>query len=444
MLILGLGSNRGDRLSHLRNALTRIKKMEQLVIKQVSPVYQSDALLPEKAPSTWNDAYLNCALLCKSKQDPRELLAQIKQIENELGREQNSKRWGPRVIDIDILAIDDQVIQTDVLHVPHDGLLTRPFALWPLADVAPLWMFPLPGPHYGKTASELCDIWGSRFDGHAPLHTKQIQQRIDTPELVGILNITPDSFSDGGQFCHAEQALAQASTLVNAGATVLDIGAEATSPHALSLTHEEEWMRIQPILSAILSAQDHFFLKPKISIDTRHYQTAELALSLGVDWINDVTGLTDPLMRKVVSNAKAHCVVMHHVSIPADKNKIIPRNKNPIEFIFDWAHSHLEQLEREGISRDKIIFDPGIGFGKSAEHSLLLFKNADFFSKLNTRLLIGHSRKSFLSLFTSLSANERDIETASSVLSIINKVDYVRVHNVDLCARGFKIKRACD
>ena len=206
MVILGLGSNLGDRLSHLRKALNFLREISTLSIKQISPVYQSDALMPEQAPSEWNIPYFNLAIRCDTSLSPHELLSIVKEIETKVGREPN-KKWGPRMIDIDLLAWDDLIQQDARLHIPHEGLLERPFALWPLADVAPRWKYPLPGSQQNKTASELIQVWGSRFDGNAPFHSRQIQHRIDTPEMVGILNITPDSFSDGGITICIDQAL---------------------------------------------------------------------------------------------------------------------------------------------------------------------------------------------------------------------------------------------
>ena len=202
MLIIGLGSNSGDRLAHLPNALGLIKSLAEVEIKQLSPVYLSDALLLEQAPAEWDLPFLNVALRCETTLEPFALLKKLQTIEKKLGRQSTSPPWSPRIIDIDLLAWGDTIINHEALTIPHAHLLNRPFALWPLADVAPFWC--LPG--QSKTAAQLVEKWGSRFTGHAPLHTKQIYQRIDTPQLVGIVNITPDSFSDGGKFLDAEKA----------------------------------------------------------------------------------------------------------------------------------------------------------------------------------------------------------------------------------------------
>ena len=439
MVILGLGSNLGDRLSTLRNACRHIEKIPDLRVKQISPVYISDALLPENAPDEWSIPYLNLALRCETTLEPMALLRELKNIELACGRNLNSVRWGPRDIDIDILAWDDLVIQQDKLNIPHRGLQERPFALWPLSDVAPLWKYPLTH----QTAAEMVEAWGSRFTGEAPFHTRQINQRIDTPSLVGVLNITPDSFSDGGNFLQVKHAVKQASQLVLAGAEVIDIGAESTAPSATSITPEVEWERLAPVLTTIIAAKKDFQVTTRISVDTRHAATAQKALLAGADWINDVTGLQDPAMREVLASSAADCVVMHHVSIPASHHHVLPRDVDVMKTLLTWGKERILLLEKSGISRERIIFDPGIGFGKTYEQSLQIIRHAAAFTQLGVRVLFGHSRKSFLRQFTASPANERDIETLVLALYLAKQpVDYLRVHQVEMCARGFRVAEA--
>src|SRR3990167_2734641 len=167
MIVLVLGSNIGDRLHHLRKALQAIKAIPHLTVEQVSPVYHSEALLPDNAPLDWDQPYLNVACRCDTTLEPLALLKQLKTIEWSIGRKPEIRHWGPRILDIDILAWDDRVIKSDLLTIPHENLLERPFALWPLADVAAFWRFPLAGPFENKMAAELVVSWGSRFSGDA-------------------------------------------------------------------------------------------------------------------------------------------------------------------------------------------------------------------------------------------------------------------------------------
>lgn len=442
MVILGLGCNLGDRLANLRLTYSKIKQIPNLQVKQVSPIYISDALVPEGAPASWDIPYLNLALRCETTLEPKELLRLTKQIEKEVGRIPG-KDWGPRIIDIDLLAWDDLVLYDEQLHIPHEHLHERPFALWPLADVAPRWIYPLPGPNQGKSAAEMVFHWGSRFSGEAPLHTRQIQHRIDTPKIVGIVNITPDSFSDGGKFTNIEKTLSHVKHLVENGAEIIDIGAEATGPHAVSLDAANEWARLEPVLQAILAETKHLILQPLISIDTRHPPVAKKALDLKVDWINDVSGLTDPMMQEIVASTTCDIVVMHNLGVPVSKSSMLSNKQDPTLLVYRWMEEHLNCLEKNGITRDRVIFDVGIGYGKTAEQSLELLKNISCFQDLKTKLLVGHSRKSFLQQFTPQPANERDLETLILSLSLANQnVDYLRIHNVELHARAFKVGAA--
>ncbi len=441
MVILGLGSNIGDRLANLRLAKQYIAQLPNITIKQVSPVYLSDALLPENAPTDWNQPYLNAALRCETTLEPIALLQEIKKIELLIGRKKEALDWAPRVIDIDILAWEDLVIDNDVLTIPHAHLQERPFALWPLADIAPFWKFPLAGKYHHQTAAKIVAQWGSRFTGEASCHTRQIPHRIDTPHLVGVINVTPNSFSDGGQFLAPEQALQQAIALINAGATILDIGAEATAPQVeKGIDANTEWERLEPVLSLIQSSQNKFLFPPVISIDTRHPETAKKALANGANWINDVTGLDDPHMRDLIADTKADCIVMHHLDIPVIDDQHLPLDQDPIQLVYAWAENRIETLIQHGIKKEKIIFDPGIGFGKTTEQSVLLLQHAHVFHTLGVRVLIGHSRKRFLFTLTGNLAKDRDIETMAIALSLAKyPIDYLRVHHVEMCVRALKM-----
>jgi 2-amino-4-hydroxy-6-hydroxymethyldihydropteridine diphosphokinase/dihydropteroate synthase len=439
MVILGLGSNVGDRLHYLREALRHIQKIPSLSVMQVSPIYISDALLPDNAPAAWDAPYLNLAIRCETTLKPLDLLAQTKNIEAVIGRVAGQD-WGPRPIDIDLLAWDNLIQYDEKLHIPHEHLHTRPFALWPLADVAPHWIYPLENQFHGCTATQIAAQWGSRFTGEAPLHTKQIMQRIDTAELMGVMNITPDSFSDGGTFVDVSAAIHHAHSLVNAGAHMVDIGAESTGPHAKPLDVATEWRRLEPVLIGILAEKNKMLIPPKISVDTRHAAVAEKALDLGVDWINDVSGLSDPAMCDIIKNSACDVVIMHQLSIPQNNHLHLPLNEDPVTSVYAWAESQLESLQQRGIDSKRVIVDIGIGFGKTAEQCLRLLQQVSEFKKLQTRLLVGHSRKSFLTLFTDKSPEQRDIETLpiSLRLSALG-IDYLRLHNIDVTARALKV-----
>lgn len=441
MIILGLGANDGECLVNLRAAVNKIKTLPDTVVTHISPVYFSDALLPENAPLSWNKPFFNCAIAINCKMTPRVLLQKLKNIEIELGRNMLAPRWSPRLIDIDILVFNDIVLNDSDLTLPHPDLINRPFALWPLADIYPLWRYKNRDQWQGKTAAEIVEKWGSRFTAEAPFKTRQIYQRIAAPQLVGIINVTPDSFSDGNPTLTADAILAQAKSLIDAGAEILDIGAESTSPTATPIDMETEWQRLQPILE--IMDPNTFFLPPKLSVDTRRAEIAKRALTFDVDWINDVTGGDDEAMQAVIRDANCEYVIMHHKSIPERRNDVLPRNEDPVMPVLAWGRARINELMAHGIKQEKIIFDPGIGFGKMAEQSLLVLQHVSAFKELGVRIFIGQSRKTFLSLFTHAPFAERDIETvAISQYLATEAVDYVRVHNVAASAKALRLHDA--
>mgnify|MGYP002784396321 CR=1 FL=1 len=252
--------------------------------------------------------------------------------------------------------------------------------------------------------------------------------RIKT-SLVGIINVTPDSFSDGGSSVHFEEASALARKMVKEGASVIDIGAESTRPGAKTISPDEEWKRLGPALEAIRKTD----LNAWISVDTRNFETAQKAILLGIDWINDVSGLENQKMIELVANNAVNVVVMHNLGIPADKNLTISENENPVQIVTEWAKNKILQLEKYGIKKERIIFDPGIGFGKTAQQSLDIVMNIASLRQLGVRLLVGHSRKSFLNIFTEKKPEQRDYETSIFSSYLANAgVDYLRVHNISV------------
>ncbi len=248
-------------------------------------------------------------------------------------------------------------------------------------------------------------------------------------QLVGILNLTPDSFSDGGLYFSNKNAIRHLEKLVAEGADILDIGAESTRPGATPLVPEEEWERLRPII-------DYLKLHPSpipISLDTRNVATATKALesNAGIAWINDVSGFADPTMAALALRHKATLVVMHNLGVPADKNITLPEACNPVKEVLKWGKAKLAALMDAGISQSQIIFDPGIGFGKTAAQSLQIIDEISKFKVLGVPLLVGHSRKSFLDNFNNKEAKNREEKThAISAYLAQQKVDYLRVHDI--------------
>ncbi len=442
MIILGLGTNipipGQNRLYFLRRTIQLLKSVQcsrWIEVLAISPLYESEALLPNDAPQSWNHPYLNLCLLCKTELEPPLLLKKLKKIEKQIGRK-NRDRWAPREIDIDILAMESGTFESPDLKIPHPSLLNRPFALFPMADLVPNWKLTQPGPFHKKTAAEFASFWKYQTQGKLPFHTHR--SLLSLTEFMGILNLTPDSFSDGGQFFNPKAALIQAEKLLIEGASILDLGGESTRPGAQTISWEEEWNRINPVINSLnlLFSQYSFIL----SVDTYHPETAARAIAAGAHWINDVTGFKNPEMIKTVVNSQVDLVLMHSMSVPPEKTSLLPQDVNPIEFLLEWGKNRIKDLQQAGISRDRIIFDPGIGFGKSVEQTWDIFKKINQFQKLGVRLLIGHSRKSFFSSIITTEASNRDLETATLTVELCKKgVNYLRVHDVQSNQRSLKV-----
>lgn len=248
------------------------------------------------------------------------------------------------------------------------------------------------------------------------------------PKLIGILNLTPDSFSDGGAFESPESVHLAAVQMLTDGADIIDIGAESTRPWATPITPKEEWARLSPALQ--LLSKDVLFTA-KLSIDTRHAETAQRALDLGISIINDVSGGADEALVRSVAAAKAHYIFMHSLTIPANPLVVMPKTIDVVDTLIHYANAKLAVFLDAGITADKLIFDPGIGFNKDAGQSIDILKRIREFETLPMPLLVGHSRKSFLKQFTHATPKDRDALTlTTSAFLASQKVAYLRVHNV--------------
>lgn len=245
-------------------------------------------------------------------------------------------------------------------------------------------------------------------------------------KIQAVLNLTPDSFSDGGKYPSIDQIKYHIEDLIEDGVDIIDIGAESTRPNARTLSLEEEWERLEPTLSLIKNYNNN----TKFSLDSRNPETQQKALDYGIDIINDVTGFKSQEM--ISAGIRSEKIIfMHSLTVPADKNIVISENEDVIKLLKNWAHEKIYQLEKSGIDKSKMIFDPGIGFGKNSAQSWNIIKHIDEFKSLDIEILVGHSEKSFLSLFTDLEAGERNIETlAVSAMLTLKNIDYIRVHDV--------------
>lgn len=251
-------------------------------------------------------------------------------------------------------------------------------------------------------------------------------------KLIGILNLTPDSFSDGGKFNDLENAVIQTKNLIKQGANIVDVGAESTRPDAVAINSEEEWRRVAGILPEIIKVCHKNNVK--VSFDSRNAENVALALTLGIDIINDVTGFSDQKMVELAVKSGKKIIVMHNLGVPARRDVIIDKNLDEIAEVKNWARTKIADLQNSGIKKENIIFDVGIGFGKDAAQSINILNNIEKFQDLGVEILVGHSRKSFLNQIEfdhNFGEDNRDNRTLFISKQLIEKgVNYLRIHDI--------------
>lgn len=248
----------------------------------------------------------------------------------------------------------------------------------------------------------------------------------DLPAVMGIVNVTPDSFSDGGQFFSTASAVAQAERLLEEGADLLDIGGESTRPYAERVSEEEELRRVVPVIEALAQRTS-----VPLSIDTSKARVAREALAAGAEIINDVTGLDgDPQMLTVARDTRAGICAMHMRGTPQTMQDD-PRYDDVVAEITSYLSARRSALLAAGIDRERICLDPGIGFGKTHQHSLTLLQQCHRFHALGCPLLVGHSRKSFINWVLRDKQAERSWGTVGVSMALARQgVQVLRVHEV--------------
>lgn len=245
--------------------------------------------------------------------------------------------------------------------------------------------------------------------------------------IMGILNVTPDSFYDGGKYNTIKQALIHTEQMISEGADIIDVGGESTRPGSNSVSQKEELRRVIPIIDAI----NKNFVIP-VSIDTTKSMVARQALDSGATIVNDISGLSfDPALADIVSKYEAQIILCHTSSRPVDMQKKT-LYENIVEDIYNYLENSIKISGDCGILSDNISIDPGFGFGKTANHNLLLLKSLSKFKKLDKKVVVGTSMKSFIGkILQSDDIEQRILGTfATIVISILNGADIVRVHDV--------------
>jgi len=241
---------------------------------------------------------------------------------------------------------------------------------------------------------------------------------------MGVLNVTPDSFSDGGEFVNPDRAVERAAQMENEGADFIDVGGESTRPGADPISSEEEIRRVAPVIERLRRR-----ISIPISIDTYKPEVADAAMEAGAVILNDISGLThDESMVRVAAKHKASVVVMHMLGTPRDMQEK-PFYRNVVKEVTTFLRSQSDYALKNGVTQ--IIVDPGIGFGKTVEHNLQLIRGLDSLRELNYPVLVGPSRKSFIGKLLDLPVAQRLEGTAAAVTAcILNGASIVRIHDV--------------
>jgi len=247
------------------------------------------------------------------------------------------------------------------------------------------------------------------------------------PRLMGILNVTPDSFSDGGRYLAAEAAIAHGLELAAQGAAIVDVGGESTRPGAEPVSLEEELRRVVPVIEGLVVAP----IAAQISIDTSKVAVARAALDAGATFVNDVTAFrAEPALAALVAQRGADCCLTHMQGDPRTM-QLDPRYGDVVVEVIEFLAARVEVALAAGIARERIIVDPGIGFGKTVEHNLELLARLHELSALGLPILIGTSRKSFLGRLTGRGDQERLAATiATNVIALLAGASVFRVHDV--------------
>ncbi|CAJ1377650.1 unnamed protein product [Effrenium voratum] len=445
---VALGSNVGDRLRHLSRAVLALRKLEGLRLVSTSSLYSTKAQYVSDQP-----AFLNAVVALELSEqrlaDLQGFLADLKRIEDELGRRPGLRR-GPRVIDLDVVAVGQRSLDIAQgqypLQVPHALMHERDFVLVPMAEICQTWRHPtLPG---SPTLTDLLDRLRSGVSGPegASLEAWPVQmlpsaggllgregqlwRRDEKTLIMGILNITPDSFSDGGDNFNTENAVRAAAEMVAAGAHVLDVGGESTRPGAAEVPVEEEVRRVVPVIQGIREAG----LDVTISIDTRKADVAKAAIEAGADWINDVSGGEfASSMLSVAAEFMAPIILMHMKGTPQTMNSLASYGAVVTE-VGHYLVSRRAAAEAAGVPRWNILLDPGIGFAKDMQHNLCLLRQlSELKAQLQpSPLLVGASRKRFVgTILEEPEAKRRTFgNAATTAIAVAGGADVVRVHEV--------------
>ncbi|MCJ1302827.1 trifunctional dihydropteroate synthetase [Hypocenomyce scalaris] len=431
---IALGSNVGDRIGMIEKACSEMERRNIKVVR-TSSLYETAAMYV-----TNQQSFINGACQIQTSLDPIELLDELKDIEDSLGRKKTVEK-GPRNIDLDILLFDTQMIEHPRLSIPHRLMMEREFVLRPLCDLIPNET--IPSLDRGPTFRTQLKSFSSSDTPLSPLTplspslpSIQSLSPVRSTTIMAVLNLTPDSFSDGG--LHSVTASSLNNTLqsfVYAGATILDVGGQSTRPHAPQVCPAEELSRILPTIQHMRS--NPTFSQTAISVDTYRASIVSAAVAAGADIVNDVSaGTLDPELLPTVAKLGCTVVLMHMRGTPETMNSLTDYPDGVIAGVGHELAARVRAAEEAGIRRWRIILDPGIGFAKTQAQNLELLRRLDDLREheglQGLPWLVGTSRKGFIGKITGVKdARERGWGTAAAVTAAVKGgADIIRVHDV--------------
>ena len=414
------GSNQGNRLEYIRMAA-------QLLRPAVKILRSSELYLTEPWGYKPQPSFYNIVWEADTDLDPESLLKYFKEIETRIGRVK-TLRYGPRVIDLDILLYGDQTYQSQSLTIPHASMRERRFVLKPLCDLIPMEQDPVTKKTWFELLQECPEDSVEKLDEKPDLKRPVISWGL-RPYTMGIVNLTPDSFSGDGLMNGQNLitgALRQCDTFLENGADILDFGAESTRPGFTEIPEQTEISRLIPVLKEVRRR----FPDALLSVDSRKAAVIRAALDCGIDWINNTGGPDDEELDQLCADSGKMTVLMRTQPIRKTGEEILTPEK-VLERVRSQLLDRATRAQKFGIRQSNIILDPGIGFGSSAGCDLEIIRQMRQISLLGYPILLGPSRKSFLGRYLQRTADERSAGTAAVICyAILNGCDIIRVHDV--------------
>jgi 2-amino-4-hydroxy-6-hydroxymethyldihydropteridine diphosphokinase/dihydropteroate synthase len=428
----------GDRIAMIEQACKEMEACGKIKVLRTSSLWETKAMYVLD-----QDKFVNGACEIETSLSPIELLDELQAVENKMGRVKVIDK-GPRNIDLDILFYDDVTMKSERLQLPHALMLEREFVLRPVCELIPETTLPKHEVSPSGTLKEHLSRLPLSDEPLSPLtplastlpNITAYQSNRNT-RIMSILNVTPDSFSDGGKNFNTDE-VTLANTIkshIDAGATILDVGGQSTRPGAVQVSAKEELSRILPAVNLIKRLPEA--KNVAVSIDTYRADVAEESIKAGAHIINDVSaGLLDDNMLSTMAKLGCTVCLMHMRGTPETMNKLTSYPDGIIEGVGQELLERVRAAEAAGIRRWRIILDPGIGFAKTQEQNLELLRRLDELTKFpgleGFPWLVGTSRKAFIGRITGVSeAKDRIWGTAAAIAAAVQGgSDIVRVHDV--------------